>query len=321
MSGLRAFALACALVLAGAGTALAQSPPSADVQRLSEVLAAVDSDPALAGKAALERYQAQQAIAALRGARSRDREHALWLAEAYVAAARDAAQAEALAEQSRQLDRERDQLLLEASRQQADAAWREADRLRQAALAREEEAARLAVMQEQERLANEQLAAEAEAANAQASQAMKLADARAKEIELARQQAELAAALEAEEGTSSPPPVRKLGNRRIYPLPGTAFASGSDRLSPAAAGSLRALAAEVGGKRIRIEAHTDSQGGDAANLALSQQRAAAVRKVLSSAGVPAARITAVGKGETDPLTDNGTAEGRARNRRVEISLE
>ena len=237
MSGLRAFALACALVLAGAGTALAQSPPSADVQRLSEVLAAVDSDPALAGKAALERYQAQQAIAALRGARSRDREHALWLAEAYVAAARDAAQAEALAEQSRQLDRERDQLLLEASRQQADAAWREADRLRQAALAREEEAARLAVMQEQERLANEQ------------------------------------------------------------------------------------LAAEVGGKRIRIEAHTDSQGGDAANLALSQQRAAAVRKVLSSAGVPAARITAVGKGETDPLTDNGTAEGRARNRRVEISLE
>lgn len=321
MIGPRAIAFVLALALAGSGAAVAQSPPPPDVQRLTEALLAMDADPALAGKAALERYQAQQAIAALGRARSRDREHALWLAEAYVAAARDAAQAEALAEQSRQLDRERDRLLLEASRQEADAAWREADRLRQEALAREEEAARLAAAQEQERLANEQLTAEAEAANAQASQAMKLADARAREIELARQQAELAAALEAEEGTASPPPMRRVGDRRIYTLAGTAFASGSDRLSPAAAGSLRALAAEVGSRRVRIEAHTDSQGGDAANLALSQKRAAAVRQVLDSAGVPAARITAVGKGETDPVTDNGTAEGRARNRRVEISLE
>jgi outer membrane protein OmpA-like peptidoglycan-associated protein len=321
MIGLRAVALALALALLGAGAAGAQAPPSPDVQRLSAALAELDADPALLGKAALERYQAQQAVATLRSARSRDREHALWLAEAYVAAARDAAQAEALAEQSRQLDRDRDQLLLEASRQQADAAWREADRLRQAALAREEEAARLAVVQEQERLANEQLAAEADAANAQASQAMKLADARAREIELARQQAELAAALEAEEGSNSAPPMRRVGNRRIYTLPGTAFASGSDRISPAAVGSLRALAADLAGKRVRVEAHTDSQGGDAANLALSQKRAAAVREALAAAGVPAARITAVGKGETDPVTDNGSAEGRARNRRVEISVE
>jgi outer membrane protein OmpA-like peptidoglycan-associated protein len=301
-----------------AAPAYAQNPPSPDVQRLADALAALDAEPAYAGRADLERYQAAQALAALRTARSRDREQALLLAEAYVAAARDAAEAEALLERSRQLDSERDQLLLEVSRREAEAARREAERLRMDALLREEEAAR---QQEAERLAAEQLAAEAEAANAQASQAMKLADARAKENELARKQAELAAELEADAAPAAPPPVRSVGKRRIYTLPGSAFASGSDTLSPAARASLRALAADVAGKRLRIEAHTDSQGSDAANLALSQKRADAVRAELAAAGVAGSRMGAVGKGETDPVTDNGTAEGRARNRRVEISVE
>ena len=150
---------------------------------------------------------------------------------------------------------------------------------------------------------------------------MKLAEARARENELARKQAELAAELEAEDAGSGPPPVRTVGGRRIYTLPGTAFASGSDRLSAAARASLRALAGQVGGKRLRIEAHTDSQGADEANLALSRKRAEAVRVELAAAGIPASRLAAVGKGESDPVTDNGSAEGRARNRRVEIVVE
>ena len=306
-----------ALLLAASTATAAPSGPSPDVQRLSDVLAAMDADPAIAGRARLERYQAAQAVARLADARSRDRDQALLLAEAYVAAARDAADAEALAERSRQLDDERDRLLLEASRREAETARREADRLRMEALLREEATAR---QQEEERLAAEQLAAEAEAANAKASQAMKLADARSRENELARQQAELAEQLAAESGDAAPPPVRTVGDRRIYTLPGTAFASGSDRLSPAAAASLRALAARLGDARVRIEAHTDSQGGDEANLALSQRRAQAVLAALAEAGVAQARMTAVGKGETDPVTDNGSAAGRARNRRVEISL-
>ena len=306
------------LALLAAAPAFAQSPAETDAQRLADALAKLDADPAYVGRAGLERYQAAQAVAALRAARSRDREQALLLAEAYVAAARDAAEAEALLERSRQLDSERDQLLLEVSRREAEAARREADRLRMDALLREEEAAR---RQEEERLAAEQLAAEAEAANAQASQAMKLVDARAKENELARKQAELAAELEADTGTAAPPPVRTVGKRRIYTLPGSAFASGSDRLSAAARASLRALASEVAGKRLRIEAHTDSQGGDAANLALSQKRAEAVRAELAAAGVAGGRMSAMGKGETDPVTDNGTPQGRARNRRVEITVE
>ena len=58
MTGLRAVALALALSMAVIGVAVAQSPPSPDVQRLSQALGALDADPVLAGKAALERYQA-----------------------------------------------------------------------------------------------------------------------------------------------------------------------------------------------------------------------------------------------------------------------
>ncbi len=82
------------------------------------------------------------------------------------------------------------------------------------------------------------------------------------------------------------------------------------------------MADAVGGKKsVRVEAHTDSQGADAANLALSQQRADAVRQALLAAGLSPGRVKAIGKGESDPLTDNGTAEGRARNRRVEMIVE
>ncbi len=314
-----------ALVLAAAlallpHTSIAATPtvdPEAEV--LSAQLAALDADPATEGRARLERFQAAQALAALQSARSRDRAQALFLAQSWVAAAQDAAQAEALAEQSAQLDRERDQLMLDASRREVELARREAERLRTEALAREEENARLAAAQEQERLQSEQAVADADAT---ASQAVKLAQARDREDALARKQAELSAALAADEGSGAPPPSRLVGKRRVYTLPGSAFGSGSASLSASAKGSLRALAAEVGSKRnIRIEAHTDSQGADAANLALSQKRADAVRQALQAQGIPAARLSAMGKGETDPLTGNDSPEGRARNRRVEISVE
>lgn len=51
---------------------------------------------------------------------------------------------------------------------------------------------------------------------------------------------------------------------------------------------------------------------------MSRQRAEAVRRVLEDAGLPGARLKAVGKGETAPVADNASADGRASNRRVEI---
>jgi OOP family OmpA-OmpF porin len=70
--------------------------------------------------------------------------------------------------------------------------------------------------------------------------------------------------------------------------------------------------------KFEIEGHTDNTGGAAHNLALSQQRADAVKKQLVTMGVDAARLTTKGFGDTKPLSDNSTPEGKANNRRVEF---
>lgn len=72
--------------------------------------------------------------------------------------------------------------------------------------------------------------------------------------------------------------------------------------------------------RVEMQGHTDSVGSDQYNLGLSQQRANSVREFLISEGVPAERVTARGYGEAQPVADNKTAEGRARNRRVVMSV-
>jgi len=69
---------------------------------------------------------------------------------------------------------------------------------------------------------------------------------------------------------------------------------------------------------VEIGGHTDSQGSDAYNMKLSDARANVVRNYLIKKGVPATRLTARGYGETAPVADNATPEGRALNRRVEL---
>ena len=74
------------------------------------------------------------------------------------------------------------------------------------------------------------------------------------------------------------------------------------------------------GVTIEVYGHTDSAGSDETNLALSQARVDAVRAFWVSQGADPARITAVGKGETEPVADNSTPEGQQLNRRVEIVI-
>ena len=69
---------------------------------------------------------------------------------------------------------------------------------------------------------------------------------------------------------------------------------------------------------VRIVGHTDSTGSDAVNNPLSFERASSTRNYLGSRGVDTRRIAADGMGERQPIASNDTAEGRARNRRVEI---
>lgn len=71
---------------------------------------------------------------------------------------------------------------------------------------------------------------------------------------------------------------------------------------------------------ILIEGHTDADGADTYNEALSDRRSEAVRRVLVAQGVRASRISTVGYGEAQPLADNGTAQGKAENRRVEVAI-
>lgn len=72
--------------------------------------------------------------------------------------------------------------------------------------------------------------------------------------------------------------------------------------------------------KIEIGGHTDSDGDTVSNQLLSQQRADAVKKYLISKGVDASRIASRGFGETKPVADNNTSEGKQRNRRTEVSI-
>jgi outer membrane protein OmpA-like peptidoglycan-associated protein len=74
------------------------------------------------------------------------------------------------------------------------------------------------------------------------------------------------------------------------------------------------------GMIVRIVGHTDSTGNDAINNPLSLQRAESVKNYLNDRGVPASRIETVGRGSREPVASNATAEGQAKNRRVEIFL-
>ncbi len=71
---------------------------------------------------------------------------------------------------------------------------------------------------------------------------------------------------------------------------------------------------------ILIIGHTDSTASEAYNQRLSEERAESVARYLKELGVRGARLTTVGKGETDPVADNAAAVGRQQNRRVEVAI-
>ncbi|HET6579407.1 MAG TPA: OmpA family protein [Gemmatimonadales bacterium] len=113
-----------------------------------------------------------------------------------------------------------------------------------------------------------------------------------------------------------------LGSSCRVELPGIYFAFNSADLDPASDAAIAALA-EVLGRHPdwtgTIEGHTDSVGASAANLALSERRAAALRdRLVSGHKVDPARLDTKGFGSSRPRESNSTIEGRARNRRVEL---
>ena len=105
-------------------------------------------------------------------------------------------------------------------------------------------------------------------------------------------------------------------------LKGVNFKPSSSELTESSFATLDEVAAtlnEVPEVKAEVQGHTDSQGGAVGNQKLSQKRAQAVADYLISKGVAPERLTVKGYGESNPIADNGTPQGRAENRRVELN--
>jgi hypothetical protein len=262
-----------------AGPALAAADP--ELERLRAQLGQLQADPALARQAAFEQLEAQQALAALEQARRSDRPEALYLAGRRVEIATVAAGVAAARNELAQLERQRNELLLEASRRETERARQEAERLRLQAQIQAEEAERLRLAAEEEAA----LRTEAEAALGKATgrQTATLSAARRKEAELARQEAELVSGKKL-------PTARFEGNGEVYTLPGNAFAAGRSSFNAGGRDAVEALAEylKIAKGNVRVLAwDNDSK--------VAQARAAALRQALVGAGVPAARVSAEGR--------------------------
>jgi OmpA-OmpF porin, OOP family len=118
-----------------------------------------------------------------------------------------------------------------------------------------------------------------------------------------------------------PPPPPVPGD--VITLEGIEFGFDSDRITRDERGALDSAAETLRrnpGLRVEIAGHTDSVGAAAYNQALSERRARAVLEYLVAAGIDRDRLTARGYGEAEPVADNATDAGRARNRRVELRV-
>ena len=112
--------------------------------------------------------------------------------------------------------------------------------------------------------------------------------------------------------------IARAGRVAVY---GINFDTGKATLRPesnAVLEEVRKLAASHPDLKLRIEGHTDNVGNAAANRKLSEERANAVRGWLVAHGVKAGQLAASGLGDTKPVADNKTEDGRAKNRRVEL---
>ncbi|AEA43673.1 OmpA family protein [Fluviicola taffensis] len=109
----------------------------------------------------------------------------------------------------------------------------------------------------------------------------------------------------------------------VFSFTNLQFETGKSDLKPISYGALNNLVEIMKRKKeikIQIDGHTDSDGDNQANQQLSQKRAESVRNYLISKGIDATRVKAKGNGESKPIADNNTAQGKAQNRRTEITI-
>jgi outer membrane protein OmpA-like peptidoglycan-associated protein len=206
------------------------------------------------------------------------------------------------------------------ARQQAQQAQQQAEQAQQAqqqAAQAQQEAAQRAQAEAAQRARAEAAAAAAQAQAEKARQAQQEAEQRSQQLAQQEQQArerlrsQLNAVLE----------TRETARGLIMEMPDVLFDFNKYTLKPTA----REKLAKVSGillaypdLKVQVEGYTDSIGSEEYNQKLSEQRADSVKDYLASQNVRDSNITAEGLGKSDPIADNSTASGRAKNRRVEL---
>jgi outer membrane protein OmpA-like peptidoglycan-associated protein len=252
-------------------------------------------------------------------------------AQAKIAAEKRAAEEQAIAEAKRRLEAEQARQQAEAAKADAVRMKQDAERAAQDAERAAQEAARQKQEAEQATAAAvaQQQAAQSAAEQAGRDRAAALEQQRAAQAdaEKARQAAAKAESEKADlrsqllNQLNSILQTRDSARGLIVNMSDVLFDTGSYTLKPGAREKLAKISGIVlahPGLNLEIEGHTDSVGTDEFNQQLSERRADSVRDFLAQQGVSASSITARGLGKTQPVASNDSAEGRQRNRRVEI---
>ncbi len=126
-------------------------------------------------------------------------------------------------------------------------------------------------------------------------------------------------------GEVAPPPPAQPTIQKLTLSADAFFDFNKSNLKPAGKASLNKLVSDLSQVQqvnyIDVVGHTDSVGSDSYNQRLSEKRSASVREYLVQQGVNPSIVRTAGQGERQPVASNDTAEGRAQNRRVEITIE
>jgi len=259
------------------------------------------SDATVARSAPLELRRAQEALqqaeAALKtGDDLTAVDHYAYLARQRAAVAMQAGEIAKAEQAVAQSQAQRDSIVISARERDAQASRAQAEASRAQAVAKATEA--------------ERARQDAEAARKLAEQRLAAADAaKASNAKLKAQLAELQA--------------QQTERGMVLTLGDVLFDSGRAELKSGAMRTIDQLVTFLKDnpeRTVNVEGYTDSIGSDNFNLGLSQRRADAVRMALTSRGVEGTRIAARGYGESSPVASNDTAEGRQRNRRIEIVI-
>jgi len=281
------FATIAALILACA------HEPGPVAVNARQQYAAAERDAKVQQYAGVELYEAKQALESLeradrRGEDEVELDHRAYVAQRRVEIAHLAAEGGAVEAQTKTLSENRTRLQLQAREQETRAAE------------------------------NRAAAAEAAAAAAEAEVQDAEDQAQLSELEAAEARAESAEA-QIEELKGSKETERGL----VFTLTSGLFATDHAELQPGADAELARIAAflsDHADRDVFIEGHTDSEGSDQYNLALSQRRARAVADRLVASGIATNRIHVEGLGEARPIAPNDTPAGRQQNRRVEVVI-